>query len=62
MRDKDKSGHFNFPKFHAITYYPEFIHIYGTTDGVDTSYIKAAHKWIIKEHFLRTNKYANFQE
>jgi hypothetical protein len=62
MRDKDESGHFNFPKFHAITHYPEFIRMYGTTDGVDTSHMEAAHKWIIKEHFSRTNKHADFQE
>jgi hypothetical protein len=62
MRDKDESGYFNFPKFHAITHYPEFIHMYGTTDGVDTSHMEAAHKWIIKEHFSRTNKHADFQE
>ncbi|KAN0085540.1 hypothetical protein V8E54_002007 [Elaphomyces granulatus] len=36
-RNKDKSGHFNIPKFHAITHYPEFIRMFGTTDGVDNS-------------------------
>jgi hypothetical protein len=61
-RDKDESGHFNFPKFHAITHYPEFIRMFGTTDGVDTSQMEAAHKWIVKEHFSRTNKHADFQE
>ncbi len=61
-RDKDEAGHFNFPKFHAITHYPEFIRMYGTTDGVDTSQMEAAHKWIVKEHFSRTNKHADYQE
>ncbi|KAN0083692.1 hypothetical protein V8E54_002780, partial [Elaphomyces granulatus] len=61
-RDKDESGHFNFPKFHAITHYPEFIRMFGTMDGVDTSQMEAAHKWIVKEHFSRTNKHADFQE
>lgn len=44
MHDKDKSRHFNFPKFHAITYYPEFICMYETTDRVNTLYMEAAHK------------------
>ena len=61
-RDKDEAGHFNFPKFHAITHYPEFIRMYGTTDGVDTSQMEAAHKWIVKGHFSRTNKHADYQE
>ena len=61
-RDKDESGHFNFPKFHAITHYPEFIPMFGTTDGVDTSQMEAAPKWNVKEHFSRTNKHADFQE
>ena len=43
-RDKDESGHFNFPKFHAITHYPEFIRMFGTTNGVDTSQMEPAHK------------------
>jgi hypothetical protein len=61
-RDEDEAGHFNFPKFHAITHYPDFIRLYGTTDGVDTSQMEAAHKWIVKEHFSRTNKHDDFQE
>jgi hypothetical protein len=61
-RDEGESRHFNFPKFHAITHYPDFICMYGTTNGVDTSHMEAAHKWIIKEHFARTNKHDDFQE
>ena len=34
----------------------------GTTNGVDTSQMEAAHKWIVKGHFSRTNKHADFQE
>jgi Plavaka transposase len=55
-------GHFNFPKFHVITHYPEFIRMYRTTEGVDTSNTEAAHKYLIKEHFSRTNKHDDFQE
>ena len=57
-REKDESGHFNFPKFHAVTHYPEFIRMFGT---VDTSQMETTHKWIVKEHFSRTNKHADFQ-
>jgi hypothetical protein len=36
--------------------------MFGTTDGVDTSQMETVHKWIVKEHFSRTNKHADFQE
>ena len=39
-KNKNDKGYFNFLKFHAITYYPEFIHRYKLVDDVDSSYIK----------------------
>ena len=51
-----EAGHFNFPKFHAMTHYPEYIRLYGAADGVDTSHGEAAHKYQIKEYYGRTNK------
>jgi hypothetical protein len=36
--------------------------MFGTTNGVDTSQMEAAHKWIVKGHFSRINKHADFQE
>ena len=60
-RDKDEFGHFNFLlsltircSFACLLVYPMFGT--GTTDGVDTSQMEAAHKWIVKEHFSRTDK------
>ena len=38
LKDEKNAGHFNFPKFHSIVHYPEFIRLFGTTDGVDTSH------------------------
>ncbi|KAN0072718.1 hypothetical protein V8E54_008832 [Elaphomyces granulatus] len=33
QKDERNAGHFNFPKFHSIAHYPEFIRLFGTTDG-----------------------------
>jgi Plavaka transposase len=62
LKDEKNAGHFNFPKFHSIVHYPEFIRLFGTTDGVDTSHSEAGHKYLVKENFARTNKRDNFQE
>jgi hypothetical protein len=56
------NGHFNLPKFHVIIHYSEFIRMYGTTEDVDTSNPKAVHKYLIEEHFSRTNKHNDFRE
>jgi len=52
QKDERNAGHFNFPKFHSIAHYPEFIRLFGTTDGVDTSHSEVG----VKENFARTNK------
>ena len=60
-QDKDfKYGHFNFPKFHAISHYPEWIRQYNTADGVNTFYNEAFYKYQIKEYYNRTNKRNNY--
>ena len=57
-----EQGHFNFPKFHAITHYTSFIRQYGAADGFDSSHDEARHKYMLKEYFGRTNKRDTFQE
>jgi Plavaka transposase len=60
LKDSKEAGHFNFPKFHSVVHYPDFIRLYGTADGVDTSHSEAAHKYMVKENFARTNKREDF--
>ena len=48
--------HFNIPKFHVMTHYASFIRLYGSAQGFDTCYGEAAHKFLIKDFFYRTNK------
>src|ERR1700722_1240790 len=62
QKDERNAGHFNFPKFHSIAHYPEFIRLFGTTDGVDTSHSEAGHKHLVKENYARTNKRDDFEE
>ena len=38
-------GHFNFSKFHIITYYLEYIQLYSAVNEVDILHNKAAHKY-----------------
>lgn len=49
-------GHFNYPKFHVMAHYSEFVREFGCADGYDTSHSEAAHKYLIKVFFDRTNK------
>ena len=56
LKDEKNAGHFNFPKFHSIVHYPEFIRLFGTTDGVDTSQSEAGHKfWVKKISHVQTS-------
>ncbi len=52
---KDK-GHFNFPKFHIMLHYANFIRRFGSADGVDTSHSEAGHKYYLKAFYSQTNK------
>ena len=56
----NSEGHFNFPKFHVITHYCDFIRLFGAADNTDTSHAEAAHKYLIKDFYARTNKQDNF--
>ena len=49
-------GHFNFPKWHMMSHYPEFIREYGAIDNFSTEHSEAAHKYLVKSFFDRTNK------
>ena len=52
---------FNYFKFHVISHYMNFIRRYEDADYFDTSYMKIAHKFLIKDYYDLTNKRKNFQ-
>jgi hypothetical protein len=52
----EDEGHFNFPKFHMMSHYANFIRRFGSTDGIDTSHSEAGHKYHLKAFYSRTNK------
>ncbi len=52
---------FNYFKFHVISHYMNFIRRYEDADDFDTSYMKIAHKFLIKDYYDFTNKRENFQ-
>ena len=53
--------HFNIPKLHALSHYQHFIRQYGSAQGFDTCHSEAAHKYLIKKYFPRTNKNIGFE-
>jgi Plavaka transposase len=59
-KDSDE-GHFNFPKFHAMTHFMDHIRQFGAADGYDTSNGEAAHKYAVKAYWNRTNKQSDFE-
>ena len=61
-KSRDVEGHFNFIKFHAMSHYPGSIERYGAADNFDTQHSEAAHKFLVKEYFNRTNKRDTFIE
>ena len=54
-------GHFNFPKFHAMTHYTSCIREYGAADNFDTEHSEAAHKYHVKAFYGRTNKHQDYE-
>ncbi len=52
---------FNYLKFHVISHYMNFIWRYEDANDFDTSYMKIAHKFLIKDYYDLTNKWENFQ-
>ena len=51
-----KEAYFNFPKFHVIIYYPDFVRLYGYLDGTDVEIPEMIYKYIVKQFYDRTNK------
>ena len=47
---------FNYPKFHAMTYFVQCIRDYGSAINYDTAHSEAAHKYLLKAFYWRTNK------
>ena len=47
---------FNYPKFHAVTHFAQCIRDYGSAVNYDTAHSKAAHKYLLKAFYNRTNK------
>jgi hypothetical protein len=50
--DEDGEGRFNFPKFHVLAHYVDFIKRFGTADGVDLSIGELEHKVLVKQYFM----------
>ena len=64
LRPLNKStdeGHFNFPKFHAMTYYTLFIRDFSAADNYNTEHSKAGYKYHVKDFYRRTNKKRGYQ-
>ena len=55
-------GHFNFPKWHVMTHYIDWIRRYGAADNFDTEHAEALHKILVKAHYNLTNKREGFLE
>ncbi len=51
---------FNYFKFHVIFHYMNFIRRYENANDFNTSYMKIAHKFLIKDYYDFTNKRENF--
>ena len=51
-----EDGHFNFPKFHAITHYTQMIQLLGNALDLETGHFKHKHVEFIKNPFKLTNK------
>ncbi|TAQ90574.1 hypothetical protein B7494_g1099 [Chlorociboria aeruginascens] len=54
--DKDNNAHWNTPKFHSLSHYPDFIRRYGAPNGFDTGHMEAPHKFLLKSFYERSNK------
>ena len=47
---------FNYPKFHAISHFVQYIWDYGSAVNYDTAHNKIAHKYFLKALYNRTYK------
>ena len=61
-KNKKKEPHWNYPKFHSISHYPDFIRRWGAPDGYNSDVMEAAHKYLLKSFYDRTNKGKRYQD
>jgi len=59
LNKKDGQPHFNIPKLHSITHFVDQIRLFGSAVGIDSAHFEAAHKYLVKAFFDRTNKRKN---
>ena len=45
---KHEYNSFNYPKLHALTHYTEYIRLFGSAIGMDSSHFETAYKYLIK--------------
>jgi len=55
-----KEAYCNFPKFHVMVYYPDFVRFYGCLDGTDLEIPEMVYRYIVKQSYDRTNKKDDF--
>ena len=58
----DKPINFNFPKFHVLSHYTDFIRYYRSLVNYNSSTQENFHKILLKEYYDRTNKQDNYEE
>jgi hypothetical protein len=59
-KDANNEAHWNYPKFHALGHYIEFIRTFGAPNGFDTEHMEAAHKFLLKDFYTRTNRNSTY--
>ena len=59
-KDCSDEAHWNYPKFHSISHYVTFIMNFGAPNGFDSENSEAAHKFLLKDFYDRTNKTNTF--
>ena len=47
---------FSYPKFYIVTQFAQYIRDYGSAVNYDTAHSEAAHKYLLKAFYNRTNK------
>ena len=57
-----KTDHFNFPKLHVMSHYPDWIKFYGSATGFTTGIREAMHINWIKDFFKRTNMKKGYEK
>ncbi len=62
MIREGKSGHFNFPKWHIMSDYPEWIKHYGSVTGFTIGIGEPMHITWIKDFFKRTNMRKSYEK